>query len=92
MYPEGSAAKQKYFGSFRIRLGRGASFEEVPNFPLINISGNEIYILEGVGERLRRGWKFSVKGYAFGWNDSRIEQIIFNDQVIFNENNAKSGR
>lgn len=91
MRSSGSSGNEKYFGSFRIRLGRDASTEVVPKTPQINICGNEVYILEGVGVRLRRGWKFSVNGQAFGWDDSKLEQIIFNDQVIFNENNAKSG-
>lgn len=85
-----SLSKQKYFGSFRIRLGRGASVEGVPKTQTVNIFGTEIYILAGTGERLSSSWEFSVKGCAFGWDDSRIEQIIFNDQIIFNENNARS--
>ena len=82
-----SARPRKYFGSFRIRLGRDASVEEVPKSPLINIlNGKEIYILEGVAFRLRGIWKFSVKGRAFGWEDSRVEEIFHNNQSIFTEN------
>ena len=82
----GAGFHQKYLGSFRIHLRPCASTEEVPASTLVNIVGAVIYILEGRGERLSRGWKFSVKGYAFGWSDANIEVIYCNNQEIFNEN------
>lgn len=86
-----SSRRRKYSGSFRIRLGGGASTEEVPKSPLINILGEkQIYILEGVASHLGGIWKFSVKGLAFGWEDSRIEEVIHNNQTIFTENNAQA--
>lgn len=92
MKPNESNNRHQYAGSFRIRLGGDASVEEVPKLPLINIlNGKEIYILEGVALRLGRAWKFSVKGRAFGWEDSRIEEIVHNNQTIFTENNARAG-
>ena len=81
-----SVTHQKYSGSFRIHLRSRASTEGVPASTLINIAGMVVYILEGRGERLSRGWKFSVKGYAFGWSDDSIEIIYCNNQEIFNEN------
>lgn len=82
---------RQYLGSFRIRLASNASVEGVPKSPLVNVlDGGEIYILDGKACRAGRVWKFSVKGVAFGWEDSRIEEIIHNNQTIFTENSAKA--
>lgn len=85
-----SGLSRQYFGSFRIRLSSDASIEEVPTSPLVNVlNGGEVYILEGKARHVGRVWKFSVKDVAFGWEDSRIEEIINNNQTIFTENSVK---
>lgn len=75
----------KHSGSFRIKLKGGTPTGNVPKNSFVGIVGNEVCIIQGVGEKLLTGWQFTTKGESFGWDDFEIGEVTADGKIVFDE-------